>query len=159
MSRSTSLGPKHRLDSTRRWGEDLDVRRAFAILVGGVLTCCGGDVASEARGDGDAGHAAAQDGSTDGDVLAASPCFVTCENALGACPADCVAQCETYWASDDPCAKQRISFWACAARHGKAYCGGDLLTISVPESVAGECPAEVDAAKTCACQNGGLLCD
>lgn len=105
------------------------------------------------------------DGATDaapvvdaGPVTPAAACETICKQAQGDCPPDCQAQCEK--PSSDPCAGERLRFWACAATVGKAVCAGPgALYITTPELTAHECSTEGSALSSCACAQGGLLCD
>lgn len=134
------------------------VRWMAGLMVACVLPCCGGQIARDGTQPEDAGPSPTQDGSVQGDVAAVPACSVVCANAHGACPTDCEARCAAYVTSD-PCGAERTNLWACAAEQGKAYCtGGDSLYVTLPNLDPGECGAEADAAKACACAAGGLLC-
>jgi hypothetical protein len=137
----------------------LFVRWMLGFVAACALASCGGEVAGDATQPTDAGQSPGEDATTTGDTAVVSPCSVICAGAHGACPADCEAQCATYLTSD-PCGTDRIALWACAAKQGKAYCtGAGALYVTSPTLEPGECDAEADAAKACACKTGGLLCD
>lgn len=137
----------------------LFVRWLAGIVAACALASCGGEVARDGTLPADAGQSPGEDGPTKGDGAAASPCSVICGSAHGVCPTDCGAQCAAY-VTNDPCGTDRIALWACAAKQGKAYCtGAGTLYVTSPNLEPGECDAEADAAKACACKTGGLLCD
>lgn len=131
------------------------MRWLVGVLAACILPCCGGDVARDAA---DTGAGDASNDSADADSAPPPPCNFVCANAVGPCPPDCVAQCETY-ESADPCGPERVALWACAAALGKAYCN-DAITLYVtsPALAPEQCKVEAQAAKVCACKSGGLLC-